>query len=97
MEEGGEEIQQKRRPSEEEEEQEEGPKSQPQQPQQQQGGGGGWRGWGISSLSVFSDLQKAAEEISRNVFPSLLSPSPSRLPPPTFFNARSHLRPRSGG
>ncbi|OAY68076.1 hypothetical protein ACMD2_14701 [Ananas comosus] len=66
MEEGGEEIQQKRRPSEEEEEQEEGPKSQPQQPQQQQGGGGGWRGWGISSLSVFSDLQKAAEEISRN-------------------------------
>ncbi|KAK1300531.1 hypothetical protein QJS10_CPB13g00183 [Acorus calamus] len=29
-------------------------------------GSGGWGGWGISSLSVFSDLQKAAEEISRN-------------------------------
>ena len=31
------------------------------------GGGGGWGGWGFSNLSVFSDLQKAAEEISRNV------------------------------
>ena len=31
------------------------------------GGGGGWGGWGFSTLSVFSDLQKAAEEISRNV------------------------------
>ncbi|KAL3722453.1 hypothetical protein ACJRO7_034772 [Eucalyptus globulus] len=30
------------------------------------GGGGGWGGWGFSPLSVFSDLQKAAEEISRN-------------------------------
>lgn len=29
--------------------------------------GGGWGGWGFSPLSVFSDLQKAAEEISRNV------------------------------
>ncbi|MFS7979741.1 hypothetical protein Hanom_Chr10g00931261 [Helianthus anomalus] len=29
------------------------------------GGGGGW-GWGFSPLSVLSDLQKAAEEISRN-------------------------------
>ncbi|KAI7726546.1 hypothetical protein M8C21_032097, partial [Ambrosia artemisiifolia] len=28
-------------------------------------GGGGW-GWGFSPLSVLSDLQKAAEEISRN-------------------------------
>ncbi|KAF8013642.1 hypothetical protein BT93_I1488 [Corymbia citriodora subsp. variegata] len=28
--------------------------------------GGGWGGWGFSPLSVFSDLQKAAEEISRN-------------------------------
>eukprot|EP00262_Sarcandra_glabra_P004533 TRINITY_DN15614_c0_g1_i1.p1 TRINITY_DN15614_c0_g1~~TRINITY_DN15614_c0_g1_i1.p1 ORF type:complete len:507 (+),score=127.88 TRINITY_DN15614_c0_g1_i1:104-1624(+) len=27
---------------------------------------GGWGGWGFSPLSVFSDLQKAAEEISRN-------------------------------
>ena len=30
-------------------------------------GGGGGGGWGFSTLSVFSDLQKAAEEISRNV------------------------------
>ncbi|KAB1207188.1 hypothetical protein CJ030_MR7G011509 [Morella rubra] len=28
--------------------------------------GGGWGGWGFSPLSVLSDLQKAAEEISRN-------------------------------
>lgn len=27
----------------------------------------GWGGWGFSPLSVLSDLQKAAEEISRNV------------------------------
>ncbi|KAJ0009865.1 hypothetical protein Pint_34494 [Pistacia integerrima] len=27
---------------------------------------GGWGGWGFSPLSVLSDLQKAAEEISRN-------------------------------
>lgn len=31
------------------------------------GGGGGWGGWGFSPLSLLSDLQKAAEEISRNV------------------------------
>ena len=31
------------------------------------GGGGGWGGWGFSAFSVLSDLQKAAEEISRNV------------------------------
>ena len=30
-------------------------------------GGGGWGGWGFSSFSVFTDLQKAAEEISRSV------------------------------
>lgn len=30
-------------------------------------GGGGWGGWGFSPLSVFTDLQKAAQEISRNV------------------------------
>lgn len=30
------------------------------------GGGGGWGGWGFS---IFSDLHKAAEEISRNVNP----------------------------
>uniref|UniRef100_A0A1D1Y1Y4 ATP phosphoribosyltransferase n=1 Tax=Anthurium amnicola TaxID=1678845 RepID=A0A1D1Y1Y4_9ARAE len=28
-------------------------------------GGGGWGGWGFSSFAVFSDIQKAAEEISR--------------------------------
>lgn len=32
---------------------------------------GGWGGWGFSS--VFSDLQKAAEEISRNVSVSSIS------------------------
>lgn len=31
------------------------------------GGGGGWGGWGFTS--ILSDLQKAAEEISRNVPP----------------------------
>ena len=31
------------------------------------GDGGGGGGWGFSTLSVFSDLQKATEEISRNV------------------------------
>lgn len=31
--------------------------------------GGGWGGWGFSS-SIFTDLQKAAEEISRNVLSS---------------------------
>ncbi|KAK9676372.1 hypothetical protein RND81_11G072900 [Saponaria officinalis] len=30
------------------------------------GSGGGWGGWGFSPLSYLSDLQKAAEEISRN-------------------------------
>ena len=30
-------------------------------------GGGGGGGWGFSTLSVFSDLQKATEEISHNV------------------------------
>lgn len=29
--------------------------------------GGGWGGWGFSPLSVLTDLQNAAEEISRNV------------------------------
>lgn len=28
---------------------------------------GGWGGWGFSPFSVLSDLQKAAQEISRNV------------------------------
>ncbi|EXB63670.1 hypothetical protein L484_027013 [Morus notabilis] len=35
-------------------------------PPQKSGGGGGWGGWGFSPFSVLSDLQKAAEEISRN-------------------------------
>lgn len=39
------------------------------------GGGGGW-GWGFSPLSVLSDLQKAAEEISRNV---ILFPFPINM------------------
>jgi hypothetical protein len=33
----------------------------------------GWGGWGFSPLSVLSDLQKAAEEISRNVCILLLT------------------------
>lgn len=40
--------------------------------------GGGWGGWGFSPLSVLSDLQKAAEEISRNVR-ILLPPFPTFL------------------
>lgn len=36
-------------------------------PSKSRGGGGGWGGWGFSAFSVLSDLQKAAEEISRNV------------------------------
>ncbi|PIA52381.1 hypothetical protein AQUCO_01000328v1 [Aquilegia coerulea] len=31
-----------------------------------EGGGGGWGGWGLPRFAVLSDLQKAAEEISRN-------------------------------
>lgn len=48
---------------------EEGNQSPSNEEEKPQGGGGkgGWGGWGISSLSVFSDLQKAAEEISRHV------------------------------
>lgn len=33
----------------------------------------GWGGWGFSPLSVLSDLQKAAEEISRSVRVLLLT------------------------
>ncbi|KAL7602636.1 hypothetical protein Lser_V15G24714 [Lactuca serriola] len=36
-----------------------------EQPKEDQNAGGGW-GWGFSAFSVLSDLQKAAEEISRN-------------------------------
>lgn len=40
-------------------------KAPPQPPSKSEGGGGGgWGGWGFS---IFNDLQKAAEEISRNV------------------------------
>ncbi|PON56990.1 hypothetical protein PanWU01x14_177200 [Parasponia andersonii] len=35
-------------------------------PQKDAGGGSGWGGWGFSPFLVLSDLQKAAEEISRN-------------------------------
>ena len=57
-----------------EEEEEEGRKSPPknQEEKPQGGGGGGWGSWGISSFSMFSDLQKAAEDISRNVRDLLL-------------------------
>ncbi|CAD5173321.1 unnamed protein product, partial [Musa acuminata subsp. malaccensis] len=52
----------------EEEEEEEGRKSPPKNREEkpQGGGGGGWGSWGISSFSMFSELQKAAEDISRN-------------------------------
>lgn len=36
-----------------------------EQPKEDKPAGGGW-GWGFSAFSVLSDLQKAAEEISRN-------------------------------
>ena len=54
----------KPKPQTEEEEEEE---AKSEAPKKASGGGGGWGGWGFSNLSVFSDLQKAAEEISRNV------------------------------
>ncbi|XP_065856326.1 uncharacterized protein [Euphorbia lathyris] len=38
----------------------------PSPPPQTNSNGGGWGGWGFSPFSVLSDLQKAAEEISRN-------------------------------
>lgn len=41
-------------------------KATPQPPPRTEAGGGGWGGWGFS---IFSDLSKAAEEISRNVNP----------------------------
>ncbi|XP_065003947.1 uncharacterized protein LOC135636240 [Musa acuminata AAA Group] len=41
-------------------------KNQEDKPEGGGGGGGGWGGWGISSFSMFSDLHKAAEEISKN-------------------------------
>lgn len=47
-------------------------KNQEDKPEGGGGGGGGWGGWGISSFSMFSDLHKAAEEISKNVHDLLL-------------------------
>ncbi|KAL4588764.1 hypothetical protein LXL04_001659 [Taraxacum kok-saghyz] len=41
-----------------------------EQPKQDTNAGGGW-GWGFSAFSVLSDLQKAAEEISRNAANSI--------------------------
>uniref|UniRef100_A0A2P2JGJ1 Uncharacterized protein n=1 Tax=Rhizophora mucronata TaxID=61149 RepID=A0A2P2JGJ1_RHIMU len=38
----------------------------PPPPEQPNSGGGGWGGWGFSPFSVLSDLQKTAEDISRN-------------------------------
>ncbi|KAJ4827424.1 hypothetical protein Tsubulata_011073 [Turnera subulata] len=40
--------------------------SQQKQEEPPKSSGGGWGGWGFSAFSVLSDLQKAAEEISRN-------------------------------
>ncbi|KAG6493510.1 hypothetical protein ZIOFF_048497 [Zingiber officinale] len=46
-------------------------KSQEEKPQG--GVSGGWGGWGISSFSMFSDLQQAAQEISRNAVEAMKS------------------------
>ena len=56
----------KSKPQTEEEEEEE---AKSKAPKKASGGGdgGGGGGWGFSTLSVFSDLQKATEEISHNV------------------------------
>lgn len=48
-------------------------------PKTSAGGGGGWGGWGFSAFSVLSDLQKAAEEISRNVCVSIVIASSTLL------------------
>ena len=53
--------------TEEEEEEEEEAKSKAPKKASGGGDGGGGGGWGFSTLSVFSDLQKATEEISHNV------------------------------
>ena len=56
----------KSKPQTEEEEEEAKSKA----PKKASGGGDGGEGgggWGFSTLSVFSDLQKATEEISHNV------------------------------
>ncbi|KAK4766377.1 hypothetical protein SAY87_008019 [Trapa incisa] len=43
-----------------------GAKAEPKVETQPATSGGGWDGWGFSPLSILSDLQKVAEEISRN-------------------------------
>ena len=63
----------KPKPQTEEEEEEEEEEAKSEAPKKASGGGdgggggGGWGDWGFSTLSIFSDLQKATEEISRNV------------------------------
>ena len=56
---------------EEEEDKPSSPEQQQPPPKQENnnnsGGGGGWGWGGFSAFSVLSDLQKAAEDISRNV------------------------------
>jgi hypothetical protein len=44
-------------------------KEEPQEEEKHEGSqtSSGWGGWGFSAFSVLSDLQKKAEEISRNV------------------------------
>ena len=57
----------KSKPQTEEEEEEEAKLKAPKKASGGGDGGGGGEGWGFSTLSVFSDLQKATEEISHNV------------------------------
>ena len=65
------------------------------------GGGGGWGGWGFSPLSVFSDLQKAAEEISRSVSLflglSVHNANPNFCPFGLFFSFLFHFGEESVG
>ncbi|KAF3435679.1 hypothetical protein FNV43_RR22770 [Rhamnella rubrinervis] len=65
MEEDKQPLKEKKNPEQKEEE-EEAEEKEAKAPQQQSSGGGGWGGWGFSPFSVLSDLQKAAEEITRN-------------------------------
>ena len=57
----------KSKPQTEEEEEEEAKSKAPKKASGGGDGGGGGGGGGFSTLSVFSDLQKATEEISHNV------------------------------
>ena len=60
-------VKSKPQTEEEEEEEEEAKLKAPKKASGGGDGGGGGGGWGFSTLSVFSDLQKATEEISHNV------------------------------